>query len=131
MRNIEKYKNNIAKAIDICELYQYISKIECGKYVQCGGSCDKCYDDCIRWLAKEYKEPILDEVERKYLSDVTKPFRKKVNFIVKMPTSEGHGEYLCICTFPHEQMFFPTFKESTMYRGMKFKKHYTLEELGL
>ena len=128
MLNIEKYKDEILNS-SRADLTCCVNDSILGE--NCYRTCNECKKSVMKWLLSEAKEPILDEVERKYLSDVTKPFRKKVNFIVKMHTSEGHGEYLCICTFPHESMFFPTFKESTMYRGMEFKKHYTLEELGL
>ena len=90
-----------------------------------------CTDAILNWMAQPYKKSILDEVERKYLSDVIRPFKKKVVFIAKVPTSVGNGEYVCICTFPHERMFFPVFKKGTMYKGMEDAKHYSLKELGL
>lgn len=52
MRNIEKYKDNIENHINVCGLYQEIYKIKHGKYPHdCCNVCDRCYDDCIRWLA--------------------------------------------------------------------------------
>ena len=134
MRNIEKYKDNIEKHINVCVLYQEIYKIKNGEYAHdCCGNCDKCYDDCIRWLAEEYKEPILDDVEREYLSAVIKPFRKKVSYISKLekayPETDQfikialiNGEYVCLPYFT---------RKSRMYIGMEKWRHYTLQELGL
>ena len=45
--------------------------------------CKKCLGESLEWLNQEYKEPILDDVEREYLSSVIKPFRKKISCIRK------------------------------------------------
>ena len=82
------------------------------------------------WLEQEYKPPILDDVEKAYLSAVIKPFRDRVKYITKYiyPAKE---EYLLIVMYNGERMSFPTFKKETMYKGMKVYEEYTLEELGL
>lgn len=130
MRNIEKYKNKIERAIDVCELYQYVYNIRSGKYAKdCCNVCDRCYDDCIRWLAEEFKEPVLDEVERKYLSDVIKPFVHNVTYIVKRLS--GNGYYIAIIVNKFDVMNLPYFPNNTMYKGMKVDRRYTLKELGL
>ena len=117
MRNIEKYKDNIENNINVCGLYQEIYKIKHGKYAhECCGNCDKCYDDCIRWLAEEYEEPVLDEVERKYLSDVIKPFGHRVSYIVKK--LNGSGYYIAIIVNNFDVMNLPYFTRNTMYKGM-------------
>ena len=82
------------------------------------------------WLEQEYKPPILDDVEKAYLSAIIKPFRDRVKYITKYiyPAKE---EYLLIVMYNGERMSFPTFKKETMYKGMKVYEEYTLEELGL
>ena len=45
--------------------------------------CKKCLGESLEWINEEYKEPILDDVEREYLSAVIKPFRKKISYIRK------------------------------------------------
>lgn len=87
--------------------------------------------DFFNWLEQEYKPPILDDVEKAYLSAVIKPFRNRVVHIGKTnPPFSNDKQYLFIestddfCTLPN-------FKEGTMYKGMKNGKRYTLEELGL
>ena len=130
MRNIEKYKDNIEKHINECGLYQEICKIKNGEYAHnCCDNCDKCYDDCIRWLAEEYKEPVLDEEERKYLSDVIKPFGHRVSYIVKK--LNGSGYYIAIIVNNFDVMNLPYFTRNTMYKGMTVGRQYKLKELGL
>ena len=130
MRNIEKYKDNIEKHINVCGLYQEIYKIKNGEYAHdCFDSCDECYDDCIRWLAEEFKEPVLDEVERKYLSDVIKPFGHRVSYIVKR--LNGSGYYIAIILNNFDVMNLPYFTRNTMYKGMTVGRQYKLKELGL
>lgn len=128
MLNIEKYKDEILNS-SRADLTCCVNDSILGK--NCYRTCNECKKSVMKWLLSEAKEPILDEVERKYLSDVIRPFKKKVVFIAKVPTSVGNGEYVCICTFPHERMFFPAFEKGTMYKGMEDRRHYSLKELGL
>ena len=82
------------------------------------------------WLEAEYKPPVLDDVEKAYLSAVIKPFRNEVECIVKYMFSE-EKEFLAICLHNGEEITLPIFIRRTMYKGMKSRKEYTLEELGL
>ena len=130
MLNIEMYKDNIENHINVCGLYREIYKIKNGEYAHdCCGNCDKCYDECISWLAEESKEPVLDEVERKYLSDVIKPFGHRVSYIVKR--MNGSGYYIAIILNNFDVMNLPYFTRNTMYKGMTVDKQYKLKELGL
>lgn len=82
------------------------------------------------WLEQEYKPPILDDVEKAYLSAVIKPFRKDVRSITKQKNNEGY-EWLRIIVEDNHPLVLPGFKKETMYKGMHVYKEYTLEELGL
>lgn len=82
----------------------------------------------LSWLEEEYKEPILNDVEKAYLSAVIKPFREEVETIEK--TSFSGYEQLQISD-GDTIMAFPCFEKGTMYKGMEVDKDYTLEELGL
>ena len=84
----------------------------------------------LAWLEEEYKPPILDDVEKAYLSSVIKPFRNEVECIAKYMFSE-EKEFLVICLHNGEEITLPIFIRRTMYKGMKSCKEYTLEELGL
>lgn len=75
------------------------------------------------------EKEILDEHEREYLSSVIRPFRHKVEYIVKFGYSPK--EYISIW-LPHDEVIdLPCFKKGTMYKGMEKNKKYTLEELSL
>ena len=83
-----------------------------------------------KWLEQEYKPPILDDVEKAYLSAVIKPFRKDVRSITKQKNNEGY-EWLRIIVEDNSPLVLPGFKKGTMYKGMHAYKEYTVEELGL
>ena len=75
------------------------------------------------------EKEILDEEEKEYLSNIIKPFRNKVEYIVKETSSDN--EYITISIKNDSDLSFPNFKKGTMYKGMEEDKEYTLEELGL
>lgn len=77
----------------------------------------------------ERKEEILDEVEKKYLADVVRPFKDKIESICKLM---GFGkEFISIHLKNGESINFPYFKKGTMYKEMQTGKRYTLEKLEL
>lgn len=82
------------------------------------------------WLEEEYDPKILTDKEKDYLSAVIKPFRDRVEYIEKRCFVSG-AEYILISLQNNKTLSFPTFKTGTMYKGMKSRKEYTLEELGL
>ena len=79
----------------------------------------------------EYKQEILDEVEKRYLKGVIRPFRSKVLKIVKKYDTFTDLEYIRIIIKDDASLEFPSFSKNTMYKGMEKDKKYTLEELGL
>lgn len=78
----------------------------------------------------ESKSEILDEVEKRYLRNIIRPFKNKVKAISKR---KGEKEdYIEIYMKREYETFdLPCFKKGTMYKGMEEYKEYTLEELGL
>lgn len=72
---------------------------------------------------------ILDDVERKYLSALIKPFRRKVSGIVKRRNDNKY--YISIVIDGDVNVCLPYFRDSRMYKKMELSKEYTLEELGL
>lgn len=93
--------------------------------------CTPCAEYVYKWLLSEYKEPILEDAEKKYLSAVIKPFRKKIAYIRKTQDSNKGKQYIRIVLCDGDCMYFPYFENDAMYKGMKFNREYTLEELGL
>lgn len=85
--------------------------------------------DILDWMAQPHEMSILDSTEKKYLSEVIRPFRKEVVFIEKLKIPFGK-EYILI-TLKDDGMYLPSFDKGTMYKGVKLEKKYTPEELGL
>ena len=81
-------------------------------------------------LTLEYQEPILDEAERKYLSGVIRPFRDRIEYILKSSFMTGR-EFLHMKTKDGDMMDMFPFEPNKMYKGMKLNKEYSLEELRL
>lgn len=81
----------------------------------------------------EIKKPILDEVEKEYLSAVIKPFRDRV-ISVRKYHYDKYYEYITIIYYDvskYLSIYFPPFKKGTMYKGMEANKQYSLEDLEL
>lgn len=83
----------------------------------------------LDWMAQEYKPEPLDYVEKKYLREVIRPFRKEVIAIKKLEVPSGR-EYILII-LKDDGMHFPCFEKGKMYKGLELEKRYTPEELGL
>lgn len=128
MKNIEKYKDIIIDNTDVCSINRLLLKKNSKGFCS-GHSCEGCKERAIKWLLEECKEPVLDEVERKYLLDVIKPFGHRVSYIVKR--KNGSGYYIAIILNNFDVMNLPYFPRNTMYKGMKVGRNYKLEELGL
>ena len=133
MKNKEKYNLNKLeiKLIDTFSGYKikvfYKDKIIYER-THLADNDNKKIEGFFNWLEQEYKPPILDDVEKAYLSAVIKPFRKKVEYVKKIDC--GKREFLRIY-LEDDSISFPLFTKGTMYKGMKADKKYTLEELGL
>lgn len=136
MLNIEKYK----KEINAFGKSKYSNLILLKLFMEY--KTGRNYNDIsdaqvLDWLTEEYKEPILDEAEKEYLSSVIKPFRSRIVRICKRDCSVDNY-YIKIILKPidddsrAEHIALPEFKKDVMmYKGMKADKRYSLEELGL
>lgn len=132
MLNIEKYKKEVIARLDTCQMERMINDITGFNY--CGSArdhCTPCAEYVYKWLLSEYKEPILNDAEKKYLSAVIKPFRNRVDYIMKEENICNSTEFIHIDLSGGDIADFPNFKVGTMYKGMEIDKSYTLQELGL
>ena len=77
----------------------------------------------------EIEKPILDDIEKRYLEGVLRPFKDRVRFI-KKEKDNNNFEHIFI-SFGLENIAFPVFEKGTMYKGMEHNRQYSLEELGL
>ena len=135
MKNIEKYYDAIKHKLqttDVLNLYCTVNEIrtgcdDCPEWRNCRECCLKN----LEWLNQEYKDPILDDVEREYLSAVIKPFRNKVKYIAKLNCFGEARQFIRIIMCDCDCANLPFFKSGTMYKGMEADKLYSLEELGL
>lgn len=130
MKNIEKFKDAILNE-DRANITCCVNELT---YRDCDSIlCEECKKRAMKWLLEEYKEPILDDAEREYLSAVIKPFRKKVKHIVKINLfGSPEEQFIRIVIGNLDFINLPNFNKNTgMYRGMKVDKLYSLEELGL
>ena len=74
---------------------------------------------------------ILDEVEKRYLSAVIRPFRNRIKYICKIDHYNNEWDFIYLGVKNESDMDFPKFKHGTMYKDMEPGRKYTLEELGL
>ena len=129
MKNFEKYKKEVYEAIALTNSDKLLVRagIKFNPFVD---NYREYKDRLLVWLFEEYKEPILDEVERKYLSDVIRPFRNKIDTISKFNTFDDR-QYIYIGMKDRRWGNLPCFPKGTMYKGMEDGKHYSPKELGL
>lgn len=100
------------------------NKMSCSGCIFDGGDCRKKVKD---WLNSD--SDILSNKEKQYLQNVVKPFQQKVKYICKY--TYNNTERIGIAIDADANIFLPTFKKGTMYKGMKVNKNYTLAALGL
>ena len=130
MNNTEKYRDKLLDRVNVCSWYDYFNSDD-----DCVQDCKVCEERFVKWLFEDSEKPVLDEKERKYLSEVIRPFRKIVIGVCKHFFAEDNKQYICISVRNDsgfsEYINLPNFKSDTMYKGMKAEKWYALEELGL
>ena len=119
VKDEEYYFENVSKSRDIANLYNLKDNYS-------------SLDKIIKIEEPEYKTvyeskvEILDEVEKRYLRGVIRPF--EVKYIEKGTTR--YAEFIYI-KLKKEHISLSDFEPNTMYKGMEINKKYTLEELGL
>ena len=81
----------------------------------------------------EAKVEILDEVEKRYLKNIIRPYLDKIKSIEKFIFSTGRAKITITVKDGNDYWYIdlPPFKKETMYKNMGDDKEYTLEELGL
>ena len=130
MLNIEKYKDIVLKNLDACSIDTLLRGKMVNGYCE-GFKCEGCGERVLKWLLEEAKEPVLDDVEKEYLSAVIKPFRKMIAYIVKAQDFDDGKQCIRIILQNGDGMHFPYLDDDAMYKGMEVNKEYSLEELDL
>jgi len=90
------------------------------------GMDDLAYLSCNACI--EYGDPVLDDIERKYLRGVILPFIDEVDVIVKEEFNNKEAIYVHT---PGSVMKFPSFPKGKMYKGMRKGQYYNPKALGL
>lgn len=132
--NLEHYKKELGKIFyegrgNYAAIYSRIkTNLDSNMHAEYGQT---YIDDILDWMARPYKEPILDDAERKYLADVIRPFRNKIDTISKFRTWDDSSQYIFISMKDNHISTLPVFPKGTMYKGMIEETHYSLKELGL
>ena len=143
MKNKEFYKDElyeIACKRDRFAVNKTTKEIDCCLEMNC---CDCLFDSrccgsrAMKWLEEEHLEPVLDNVEKRYLEAVLMPFKNRVLYVAKVVSNNSDKAYLEICIESllektrREGIFLPFFHPEKMYVGMEKNRRYTIEELGL
>lgn len=129
---------NWDKVKETWELSEFITNkatYVCDKIKELQGTNPKCKfytcKKCYKWLKQEYKEPILDEAEKKYLGNIVRPFRDKIDGIKKECGRTTENIKILTKEDMPLHIVLPPFTIGTMYKGMRIEKIYTLKELGI
>jgi hypothetical protein len=79
-----------------------------------------------------FREPVLNDTERRYLKAALKPFHQDIECVKKIKYRGDQFEFIEVMMNDHEiGMVFPNFETAKMYTGMKPNEAYTLDELGI
>ena len=143
MKNREYYKDEIFKVAckrDRFAVNKITKEIDCCLEMNC---CDCLFDSyccgsrAMKWLEEEHVEPVLDDVEKRYLENVVRPFRNRVRSITKRVYLDGFA-YLQLhinSSYSYKQqgelINLPLFVQNKMYQNMTIGKKYTLKDLEL
>lgn len=150
MKNREFYKDKLYQIA--CAHDAFAVDSETGKMTNCeniscydclfdyrkgSSTCEPCSGRARAWLEQEHVKPILDVVEKRYLENVIRPFRRQVTRVCKVyGWYENYAHIRIMIKHPLMKNMrtysdLPFFNVKKMYLGMKPNKEYTLEELGL
>lgn len=113
---------------------KYPSVIRCKKELSIFEQIKKeLLENDIKNYAKRKCEPapVLDDVEKRYLKNVLRPFKDEVNYIVKWQSDSYKSRQFLHIDTRIGNIQLPYFEKDTMYKNMEDNKHYTLEELGI
>lgn len=131
---IKEHPQFVKAVLSHCVSEIILEKVVAGdheQYIYYSADADK---NSRSFLNANYVQPVLDNIEKKYLSDVIRPFRSRIEYISKI-VDWAHRCFIVIYLKTNgrqEQICLPHFSEnSNMYKGMAFEKLYTLKDLGL
>lgn len=145
MKNIEKYEEKLRPfgvnfAITTSGNIRSCKEFRCGN---CAFHCvfdSDCYVARLKWLMKEYEEPVLSDKEKKFIKNMIADLDIKISHIKKYRYVNGNGntKIRIIITVidsinkDYEDDFVDfVVTEEMPFEGMELEKSYSLEELDL
>lgn len=145
MKNIEKYEEKLRPfgvnfAITTSGNIRSCKEFRCGN---CAFHCvfdSDCYVARLKWLMKEYEEPVLSDKEKEFIKNMIADLDIKISHIKKYRYVNGNGntKIRIIITVidsinkDYEDDFVDfVVTEDMPFEGMELNKAYTFEELGL
>ena len=130
----EEFKEWVSRTCGkiMCKDCPFIT-VNCGAYSTKNwiDSKDIFKDDFLNKKIPVKLPDLLDEVEKKYLANIIKPFRDKVIKIRKEPSCYYMSKARIGIDTPGMTTWLPYFNARDMYVNMENNTNYTLEELGL
>lgn len=132
--NLEHYKKELEKILneEFANTSDVLDKVKKNCDSNIRSCCWTTYTrDILEWMSQPYKEPILNDTEREYLSAVIRPFREEVDTISKFSNWSDESQYIYISMKTNTYCTLPLFPKNTMYKSMEVGRHYSLKELGL
>lgn len=107
---------------------------DCDYYAKIVQAVEKIMMDDLREKGPKEKR-ILDDVEKRYLKSVIRPFKNDVAWVMLAYDwaygTKAHLEICCRQNGVESHIQFPPFTPNAMYENMEIGKRYTLKELGL
>lgn len=146
MKNKEFYKDKIYEIAcrrDRFAVNKMTKEIGCCSEMNCCDCLFHSSNNCvcgyraIEWLEQEHIEPILNDVEKRYLEAVLMPFKNRALYVAKVISNNSDKAFLEIRIKSlfgenhREGIFLPFFHPKKMYVGMEESRRYTIKELGL
>lgn len=93
------------------------------------------FDDIKNEHWEEYNEDILDKEEKQYLESILKPYKDRVDFVIKQGIGDYYERIVINVSVKNKSyknyIALPYFDKGTMYKGIEIDKKYTVNELGL
>lgn len=140
MLNIEKYEKEISQLVNEGNSLPCAIAIAAGisEVKHCfDQTCKECQKKCLEWMYSEYNEPILSDEEKdivKTMIDFVHKCGSNIVYIRKHE-DEFNGVYV-YCELINKKndtsgCIYTPWLSKNLFKGLKNRKEYTLEELGL
>lgn len=145
MKNIEKYEEKL-RPFGVNFAITTSGNIRSCKEFRCGNCAfhyvldSDCYVARLKWLMKEYEEPVLSDKEKEFIKNMIADLDIKISHVKKYRYVNGNGDtkiriiisVIDSINKDYEDDFVDfVVTEDMPFEDMELNKAYTFEELGL